>query len=92
MTLKPSKKSKQTNNVSQASIFDLKGLVSEHQSKFQKEGRDAVKGEAGVRRGIIGELVSTVQQRANRTLAQLNRTKRIPARSLKTGSRGHRLI
>lgn len=58
LTLKPSKKTKQT-NVTQASIFDLKGLVSEHQSKFQKEGRDAVKGEAGVRKGKIGELVST---------------------------------
>ena len=52
------------NNVSQSSIFDLKGLVSEHQSTFQKEGRDAVKGEAGNRRGKIGELVSPARMHA----------------------------
>ena len=57
--VRPSKNKKNiSGNVSQSSIFDLKGLVSEHQSTFQKEGREAVKGEAGVRRGRIGELVS----------------------------------
>jgi hypothetical protein len=56
---RPSKNKKNMSGiVSQSSIFDLKGLVSEHQSTFQKEGREAVKGEAGARRGRIGELVS----------------------------------
>lgn len=44
--------------VSQASLFDLKGLVSEHKSTFSKEGKNPVKGEALLRRGNIGELVS----------------------------------
>jgi hypothetical protein len=41
----PSKDSgKEVSTISQSTLFDLKGIVSEHRSTFDKEGRIAVKG------------------------------------------------
>jgi hypothetical protein len=35
---------KEVSTISQSTLFDLKGIVSEHRSTFDKEGRIAVKG------------------------------------------------
>jgi hypothetical protein len=35
---------KEASTISQSTLFDLKGIVSEHRSTFDKEGRSAVKG------------------------------------------------
>lgn len=35
---------KEATTISQSTLFDLKGIVSEHRSTFDKEGRSAVKG------------------------------------------------
>lgn len=39
--------------ISQSTLFDLKGIVSEHRSTFDKEGRPAVKGRLRPKEDVV---------------------------------------